>query len=151
MTEKETGLILLKLSAFYGEGKSNTELMVKSWHEILGEFDYFIAERAVREFAKNDTREYSAFPTPGAIYQAIADEEKIYNRIFNAITKSAEHLTDAKTEYEQLPEKAKRLITEDAFISASKRDINDLLNGREEFIALMKSADFKYYLAEKGE
>lgn len=151
MTEKETGLILLKLSAFYGEGKSNTELMVKSWHEIIGEFEYFMAERAVREFAKNDTRAYSTFPTPGSIYQAIADEERIYNRIFNAMVKSAEHLTDAKTEYEQLPEKAKRLITAEAFIAVSEKSITDILECREELIEVMKNADFKYYLAEKGE
>ena len=74
MTNKETIQIMALLSAFYGAGKGNPEMMAEGWHLILEPYPYEAAYRAVLNFAEQDTRDYATFPTVGSIVVAIKDE-----------------------------------------------------------------------------
>lgn len=144
MTKEETLQILAMLSAYYGEGKSDVKTMVKAWHLIIGEFDYIIAERAIVEFAKNDTRDYASFPTPGAIVKAIKKQKGIYSLIFNTIYHNGS--------YRELPEVAQRIISEDGFEQMKAKDKTQLLNEREKIIeTFIKRDNDKGLLTAKGD
>lgn len=144
MTKEGTAQILAMLSAYYGEGKSDVKTMVNAWHLIIGEFDYLIAERAIVEFAKNDTRDYASFPTPGAIVKAIKKQQGIYNRIFNTIYHNGS--------YRELPEVAQRIISEDGFEQMKAKDKTQLLNEREKIIeTFIKRDNDKGLLTAKGD
>ena len=144
MTKEGTAQILAMLSAYYGEGKSDVKTMVKAWHLIIGEFDYLIAERAIVEFAKNDTRDYASFPTPGAIVKAIKKQKGIYNLIFNTIYHNGS--------YRELPEVAQRIISEDGFEQMKAKDKTQLLNEREKIIeTFIKRDNDKGLLTAKGD
>ena len=83
LTLKETTTILFMLSAYYGQGKSDTKLMAMAWHPILEGYDFGIAQEAVIEFAKSDMREYASFPTPGRVVDAIESRISMRNGIIN--------------------------------------------------------------------
>lgn len=70
MTKRETTKILTILRAFYKTDQDAVET-VNAWHTILEGYDYQVAEVAVRNFAKNDTRDYQTFPGVGQIVRQI--------------------------------------------------------------------------------
>lgn len=107
MTLKETVKILAILNAFYGQGKADPQMMSAAWHVILKPYDYAIAEQAVFNFAKADTREYSTFPGVGQIVKAIRHEEKMPNLIYN--------FARQRELYRNLPDRAKDIISEDVY------------------------------------
>ena len=55
MNKKETIQIMALLSAFYGAGKSDPNIMAEGWYLILEPYDFEIAKRAVLNYAKNQT------------------------------------------------------------------------------------------------
>lgn len=107
MTKEETIKILAMLSAYFGQGKAEPQAMASAWHLILKDYDFAIAQRAVVEFARNDTREYCTFPPVGSIVTAIKAQEKLANRIFNVAFQDVE--------YNDLPDVAKRFITKNDY------------------------------------
>ena len=141
MTQQETVKILMRLSAFYGEGKSDVRIMTEAWHELLQDYPYHVAKRAVMNFAKHDVRDYASFPTPGKIIEAVEAEMGVYNRIFN--------LALSKAEYEKLTDYEKRLIGIDRYEELRITPYEELLDMRENVISELKQNEIA--MLPKGE
>ena len=110
MTKEETVRILSLLTAYYGKQNTDAETTVNAWHLLLKDYDYIIAEQAVLEHVKNDTREYSQFPKVGTIIESINEEEKAIKIIRNF---AYSDWMDGR--YERLPERSKKWISEERF------------------------------------
>lgn len=126
MTKEQTTLIMAKLSAFYGQGKSDARMMAIAWHEVLREYDFLTASNAVTQFAKHDLREYAAFPTVGCIVEAIEKEQSMKQRIFNFAFNNRL--------YEELPERAKEIISKDKFDWFKEQHSEDYLRKNKDKI-----------------
>lgn len=124
MTKKETIQIMALLSAFYGAGKSNPEIMAEGWYLILEPYDLEVAKRAVLNYAKNDTREYGTFPTVGNIVKCIEDEMRKAEAPIKEIVRSISYGKD----YSQLSEGAKNNISEDRYNSWLNMDAEEFSN-----------------------
>lgn len=141
MTKAETIKILTLLSAFYGEGKAEAEIMAAAWHELLGGYEYYIVRRAIMSFAKSDVREYASFPTPGTIIAAIETENRIYNRTFNSLLNNAD--------YKELPEQAQAIISESDYDREKERPYEEKLADRERIIETLKTNDLRLWNKER--
>ena len=130
MTKKETVQILALLSAFYGNGKANANVMADAWYQILKDFEYDDAHKAVMNFARNDCREYAAFPPPGRIVELIKHEANKYNRLFNSIHKGIP--------YDDLDQELKVLCQPDMYKRGQDMEPEELLAKRDEFIGYVK-------------
>ena len=124
MTKKETIQIMALLSAFYGAGKSNPEIMAEGWYLILAPYDYEVAKRAVLNYAKNDTREYGTFPTVGNIVKCIEEEMQKDQAPIKEIVLSISYGKD----YDQLSDNAKNNISEDRYNSWLAMDAEEFSN-----------------------
>lgn len=141
MTKTETIKILTLLSAFYGEGKAEAEIMAAAWHELLAGYDYYIVRRAVMNFAKADIRHYAAFPTPGTIIAAVEAENAIYNRTFNSLLNNAD--------YKELPERAQAIISKIDYDREKERPYEEKLADRERIIETLKTNDLRLWNGER--
>lgn len=155
MTKTETIKILTILSAFYGQGKSDTEIMANAWHVVIGEYEYYIAERAVYNYVRNDTREYASFPSPGNIIDEIEKESKLYNRMFNQVLNAARSILKDRAELyrsyrEKIDKSGKKLISADKFVELASMREEDLLDMRDTIIEELKSKDKTMFLEQKG-
>lgn len=107
MTKKKTLELMMVLSAFYGAGKGNPEMMAEGWYMILAPYDFEVAKRAVLNYAKNDTREYGTFPTVGNIVKEIEAEIRREQAPVNEVVRAVSYGWD----YSQLSKEAKAIIT----------------------------------------
>lgn len=107
MTENDVVKILMILSAYYGKPKADADDMVGAWWLILRDYDYIVVEQACIEYAKNDRREYSQFPTIGNILGSIEEEE-------GAITRIRNWALDKKS-YEELGPRSQKWISEERY------------------------------------
>lgn len=124
MTEQESIKIVSILGAFYGAGKTNPEVMAVAWYQILKDYEYAIAEKAVFNFARNDTRDYATFPAVGKIVQAIEDEM----RKEQAPVKEVVRAISYGWSYDQLSKGAKELISDERYNSWLKMDAEEFQN-----------------------
>ena len=124
MNKKETIQIMALLSAFYGAGKSDPNIMAEGWYLILEPYDFEIAKRAVLNYAKNDTREYGTFPTVGNIVKCIEEEMRKSEAPIKEIVRSISYGKD----YSQLSESAKNNISEDRYNSWLAMDAEEFSN-----------------------
>ncbi len=124
MTKKETIQLMALLSAFYGAGKSNPEIMAEGWYLILEPYDFEIAKRAVLNYARNDTREYGTFPTVGNIVKCIEEERYQEELPIREIVRSISYGRD----YNQLSDRAKCNISEDRYNSWLNMDAEEFSN-----------------------
>ena len=129
MEINETGKVMEVLSAFYGQGKSETNKMLIAWHEILKDYPYGLVYQAVMTYAKKDRREYASFPAPGAILSVIeeaeAEQKNIVNRIFYALLH--------KTPYGEMPIEQQKLCRQDVYERGLKMDEEELLARQDAF------------------
>lgn len=124
MTEQETIKIMAYLGAFYGAGKSNPEVMAVAWHQILKDYDFAIAERAVFEFAKNDVRDYATFPAVGKIVEAIEKELRKEQAPIKEVVRAISYGWG----YDQLSKEAKANITEEHYNDWLNMDAEEFAN-----------------------
>ena len=124
MSKKEVIKLLAIISAYYGTSKTDAETMVNAWYLLLKDYDYAVAEQAVLEYAKNDTREYSQFPKVGVVIESIKKEEQAFTVIRN-------HAYYGK-EYSELSERGKKWITEERYNRLRKCPEEYLLNNLTE-------------------
>ena len=124
MTKKETIQIMAYLSAFYGAGKGNPEIMAEGWYLILEPYDFEIAKRAVLTYARNDTREYGTFPTVGNIVKCIEEEMRKDQAPIKEIVRNISYGRD----YSMLTADAKSLISEERYNSWLKMDAEEFAN-----------------------
>lgn len=125
MTLAETIMIMAKLSAFYGQGKSDAKIMARAWHEILEPYDYKIASGAVTQYARNDMRDYATFPTAGVIVEAIEQEYGVRRRIYNGML--------AGVPYKEIGERAREIISEEDYNNGVKLG-GDYLRGNKQAV-----------------
>ena len=123
MTKKEVIKLLAIISAYYGKSKTDAEEIVNAWYLLLKDYNYIIAEQAVLEYVKKDTREYSQFPKIGAIIQSIEEEEKMFTVVRNCAYYGRE--------YSQLSERSKKWITEERYERLKQCPENYLLENLE--------------------
>lgn len=107
MTVDETIKVLSKLSAFYGEPKSDAREMAMGWHIVLKDYDFAYVDMAVIQFAMNDTRDYATFPTVGKFIQSI---EHVKSTPYRLIGKARK-----KIPYDSLETLEKRIIGRKAY------------------------------------
>ena len=124
MTKKETIQIMAYLSAFYGAGKGNPEIMAEGWYLILEPYDFEIAKRAVLTYAKNDTREYGTFPTVGNIVKCIEEEMRKDQAPIKEIVRNISYGRD----YSMLTADAKALISQERYDAWLKMDAEEFAN-----------------------
>lgn len=120
MTKDNVTQLLAILCAYYGRPKADIDDMINAWYVAIKDHDYMIAEQAVIEYAKNDRREYSQFPTVGVIIESIEDEERCFVRIRN-------WALDGKS-YDELGDRAQKWISEERYEKLKKCDDEYLLN-----------------------
>lgn len=131
MTKNETLLIMAKLSAFYGQGKADARMMAQAWHEILKDYDFWVANNAVTQFAKHDLREYATFPTVGVIVKEIEKEKGMINRIYN--------LAFVNGSYGDLPIRAQEIITEEQYKLIAQKGQEELQKNKQSVLAVIDS------------
>ena len=124
MTKRETIQIMALLSAFYGAGKGNPEVMAEGWYWILEPYDFEMARRAVLTYARNDTREYGTFPTVGNIVKCIEEEMRKDQAPIKEIVRNISYGRD----YSMLTADAKSLISEERYNSWLKMDAEEFAN-----------------------
>jgi hypothetical protein len=124
MTKKETIQIMALLSAFYGAGKSNPEIMADGWHLIIEPYDFGVAQKAVLNYARNDTREYASFPTVGNIVRCIEDEMRRTQAPIKEIVRNISYGRD----YDMLTADAKNIISKERYDSWLKMDAEEFAN-----------------------
>lgn len=124
MTEQETIKIMAYLGAFYGAGKSNPEIMAVAWHQILKDYDFTIAERAVFNFARNDRREYATFPAVGNIVAAIEEEGRKEQAPINEVVRAISY----GWQYDQLSKEAQANITKEHYDDWLNMDAEEFSN-----------------------
>lgn len=120
MNVDETIKVMAMLSAYYGQPKGDSQQMAKAWHMILRDYDFKDAERAVIEFARNDTRDYNVFPTIGKFVQAVEQMRKLPYRIIGKARKGIK--------YSELDAIEKNAISEKAYNRALEMPEEKLLN-----------------------
>lgn len=134
MEINETGKVMEVLSAFYGQGKSDTNRMLIAWHEILKDYPYEMVYQAVMEYAKNDRREYASFPAPGAIMQVIeeaeAEQKNIVNRTFYVLLH--------KTPYGDMPKEQQAICDQGVYERGLKMDEEELIARQDDFKQMLR-------------
>ena len=128
MTKEETLKIMIMLGAFYSGGKNNPKMQAGAWHSILQKYDFETAQKAVLNFAENDTRDYATFPAVGVIVKEIRKQRMLDEKPVRDVIRGV--MMGKK--YEDLDAEARSLISEtkyDDWLSlnaeyfASKADI----------------------------
>ena len=129
MTKKETIRIMALLSAFYGAGKGNPEMMAEGWYLILEPYPYEATYRAVLNFAEQDTRDYATFPTVGSIVVALKDEMAREEAPVKEIIRGISYGWG----YDQLSIDAKLNINEEQYNEWLKMNAEEFANKANEF------------------
>lgn len=120
MNKNETVKILAMISAYYGQGKADPQQMVNAWYVILKDYDYGVAEKAVIEFAKTDSRDYATFPSVGQIVRAIEKQKNYANLIYNTLW--------AGGDYDSLPVGAQNLLSKAVFDEYKGKGLTEIEN-----------------------
>lgn len=107
MTKEETIKIMAMLGAFYDSGKNNAKLQAEAWHLVLGKYDYMTAQKAVLNYAENDTRDYATFPAVGVIVKEIRKQQMLENKPIKEIIRAISY----GKEYDDLSEQAKGVVS----------------------------------------
>lgn len=108
MTKDETVKIMSMLGAFYSGSKNNAKMQAAAWHLILEKYDFEIAQKAVLNFAENDTRDYATFPAVGVIVKEIRKQRMLDEKPVKDVIRGV--IMGKK--YEDLDTEAKSLISE---------------------------------------
>lgn len=134
MTKDETIKIMSMLGAFYSGSKNNAKMQAAAWHLILEKYDYEIAQKAVLNYAENDTRDYATFPAVGVIVREIQKQQQLEARPIKEVIRSISYGKG----YEDISDAAKKIISEKIYNSWLKMDAEEFAN-KSEFFAKMLS------------
>ena len=133
MDKTETAKLLGNLSILYGRPKGDPEMTAEVWHELVKQYDYKDALKAVYDFARQDIRDYATFPAPGVIINIIeetADKKK--KRLFRIWNGMYDQLP-----YSNLPKECQELCPEDFYERGKNMRAEDLIAKRDEVIAYL--------------
>lgn len=136
MDKTETAKLLGNLSILYGRPKGDPEMTADVWHELVKQYEYKDALKAMYDFARQDTRDYATFPAPGVIIsfieKGIEHKKGLLYRTFN-------DMFDGRP-YEELPEGCKEICPQSVYERGLAMDTDELL---------MKKAEFINYISKK--
>ena len=139
MVKEETIKILAMLSAFYGQGKSDPEMMANAWHLVLSKYDYRIACKAILTFAENDKREYATFPAVGCIVDAIRNEEIQQNAPIRQIIRGVSY----GRQYNTLSDNAKQIISEERYNGWLKMNAEEFAGKADKYAESLKTIQLR--------
>ena len=134
MTKEETVKIMTMLGAFYSGSKNNAKLQAEAWHLVLQKYDYQTAQKAVLNFAENDTREYATFPAVGVIVREIRNQQMLEAKPIKEVIRAISYGKG----YEDISDDAKRIISEEVYNKWLKIDAEEFA-AKSEFFAKMLS------------
>lgn len=134
MTKEETVKIMSVLGAFYSGSKNNAKMQAATWHMILEKYDFGIAQKAVLNFAENDTREYASFPAVGVIVREIRNQQQLEAKPIKEVIRSISYGKG----YEDISDDAKRIISKEVYNKWLKIDAEEFA-AKSEFFAKMLS------------
>lgn len=134
MTKEETVKIMSMLGAFYSGSKNNAKMQAAAWHMILEKYDFEIAQKAVLNFAENDTREYATFPAVGVIVREIRNQQYLESRPIKEVIRAISYGKG----YEDISDNAKRIISEEVYNRWLKVDAAEFA-AKSDFYAKMLS------------
>lgn len=134
MTKEETVKIMSMLGAFYSGSKNNAKMQAAAWHMILEKYDFEIAQKAVLNFAENDTREYATFPAVGVIVREIRNQQYLEAKPIKEVIRAISYGKG----YEDISDDAKRIISEEVYNRWLKIDAEEFAN-RSDFYARLLS------------
>ena len=134
MTKDETVKIMSMLGAFYSGSKNNAKMQAAAWHLILEKYDYEIAQKAVLNFAENDTREYATFPAVGVIVREIRNQQQLEAKPIKEVIRAISYGKG----YEDISDDAKRIISKEVYNKWLKIDAEEFA-AKSEFFAKMLS------------
>ena len=134
MTKEETVKIMTMLGAFYSGSKNNAKMQAAAWHMILEKYDFEIAQKAVLNFAENDTREYATFPAVGVIVREIRNQQYLEAKPIKEVIRAISY----GKEYEDISDDAKRIISEEVYNRWLKVDAEEFA-AKSDFYAKMLS------------
>jgi len=79
MSKDELKQIMDMLCAYYpNHSFKDMKAVLQAWYEIMKDYTYQEAEKAVVEFTKNDQRDYPTFPHIGRIVALMEKERHKY-------------------------------------------------------------------------
>ena len=134
MTKEETVKIMSILGAFYSGSKNNAKMQAAAWHMILEKYDFGIAQKAVLNFAENDTREYATFPAVGVIVREIRNQQYLEAKPIKEVIRAISYGKG----YEDISDDAKRIISKEAYNNWLKIDAEEFA-AKSDFFAKMLS------------
>lgn len=134
MTKEETVKIMSMLGAFYSGSKNNAKMQAAAWHMILEKYDFEIAQKAVLNFAENDTREYATFPAVGVIVREIRNQQMLEAKPIKEVIRAISYGKG----YEDISDDAKRIISKEVYNKWLKIDAEEFA-ARSDFYAKMLS------------
>lgn len=134
MTKEETVKIMTMLGAFYSGSKNNAKMQAAAWHMVLEKYDFEIAQKAVLNFAENDTREYATFPAVGVIVREIRNQQYLEAKPIKEVIRAISYGKG----YEDISDDAKRIISEEVYNKWLKVDAEEFA-AKSEFFAKMLS------------
>ena len=134
MTKEETVKIMTMLGAFYSGSKNNAKMQAAAWHMVLEKYDFEIAQKAVLNFAENDTREYATFPAVGVIVREIRAQQQLEAKPIKEVIRSISYGKG----YEDISDDAKRIISKEVYNKWLKVDAEEFA-AKSEFFAKMLS------------
>lgn len=129
MTEKETVTIMAMLGAFYSGSKNDPKMQAAAWHKILYKYDYSAAEKAVLNFAENDTRDYATFPAVGKIVDAIRKQQHRETDAIKGVIRGVAY----GREYGDLSNESKAIISEPKYKEWLAIDAEEFANKTDFF------------------
>ena len=134
MTKEETVKIMSMLGAFYSGSKNNAKMQAAAWHMILEKYDFEIAQKAVLNFAENDTRDYATFPAVGVIVREIRNQQYLDAKPIKEVIRAISYGKG----YEDISDDAKRIISKEVYNKWLKIDAEEFA-AKSEFFAKMLS------------
>ena len=134
MTKEETVKIMTMLGAFYSGSKNNAKLQAEAWHLVLQKYDYQTAQKAVLNFAENDTREYATFPAVGVIVKEIRNQQMLEAKPIKEVIRAISYGKG----YEDISDDAKRIISEEMYNAWLRIDAEEFA-AKSDFFAKMLS------------
>ena len=134
MTKEETVKIMTMLGAFYSGSKNNAKMQAAAWHMVLEKYDFEIAQKAVLNFAENDTRDYATFPAVGVIVREIRNQQQLEAKPIKEVIRSISY----GKRYEDISDDAKQIISKELYNKWLKIDAEEFA-AKSEFFAKMLS------------
>lgn len=135
MTKEETVKIMMMLGAFYSGSKNNAKMQAAAWHMVLEKYDFEIAQKAVLNYAENDTREYATFPAVGVIVREIRNQQMLEAKPIKEVIRAISYGKG----YEDISDDAKRIISKEVYNKWLKIDAEEFAVNSDSYAKMLST------------